>query len=383
MGTSDIHDTTHSRRVLVIGPAYLDRVVRVDSPLLPAPWNQLDGPVDRSIEGVWDRVEPGLTLQDPELGRLKIALPQDWPGPNGRVLLNSALRPGSGPWNHSVHCVDWLDDLGGMGAGFAKALDGTLVSALGPDDDPTSNAVRRLLQAQGINHEPLVIPDRAADWTLLITSGPHGDKLPVGLRGCHSAIKVEAIEREGNRHESDLLDLLVVASLPNPLALKALQAVPARLRMFAPAMRNMSDRSSPVRVWDSLDLLFCNRDEWLAAGEPSELYRRCALVAITDGPRGASVWFNHGNDFETIAAFPRLSPPTDTNRAGEAFASTLVTTLLDSGWSNRQDRIAPEHLRVALLRASAAAALVIDRPRFGFASRQEVDKALAAGRVAP
>jgi hypothetical protein len=50
-----------TRRTLVFGPAYLDRVLRIDRPLLPA---ELGGPFDQSVDG---RLEfgPGLTLSDP------------------------------------------------------------------------------------------------------------------------------------------------------------------------------------------------------------------------------------------------------------------------------------------------------------------------------
>jgi len=52
------------------------------------------------------------------------------------------------------------------------------VSALGPVDDPTSRAVADLLAARGVVHRPIRVVDRAADWTLLVTSAEHGGKLP-------------------------------------------------------------------------------------------------------------------------------------------------------------------------------------------------------------
>src|SRR6185312_1970858 len=111
-----------------------------------------------------------------------------WPGPRGRVLLSQSL-PGLSPSRpRSVRGRSWHDDLGGMGGGFAAALGGTLISALGPEDDATSRAVAQRLAAAGIPHRPLRVPDRAADWTLLVSSGEFGDKLPIGFRGCHAAL---------------------------------------------------------------------------------------------------------------------------------------------------------------------------------------------------
>jgi ribokinase len=80
-----------------------------------------------------------------------------------------------------------------------------------------------------------------------------------------------------------------------------------------------------------------------------------------------------------VPAFPRRRPPRDTNRAGEAYASTFVSTLLAHGWAPGVSD--PALVRRAAERAAAAAALVLDRTDFGFPSDAEVDAALAAGWV--
>src|SRR5207253_2632194 len=127
-------------------------------------------------------------LEDPEGGTLRLVLPADWPGPTGRVRLSRALRPGGGAWRHEARVTSWHDDLGGMGAGYAKALGGVLVSAMGSPGDRVSQAVSALLAQHHVEHRPLRVLDRPGDWTLLVTSAEHGDKLPVGFRGCHSAL---------------------------------------------------------------------------------------------------------------------------------------------------------------------------------------------------
>src|SRR5262249_29669794 len=143
---------------------------------------------------------------------LSIELPPDWPGPRGTIRLLGPIRPGlSG--RRRVRALSWSEDLGGMGAGYAAALGGVLHSALGPEDDPTSRATDERIRRYGVAHRPIRVPDRPADWTLLISSGEHGDKLPIGFRGCHAVLEVPEL----SRHAAEDTDLLVVAALPNPL----------------------------------------------------------------------------------------------------------------------------------------------------------------------
>ena len=78
--------------------------------------------------------------------------------------------------------------------------------------------------------------------------------------------------------------------------------------------------------------------------------------------------------------FPRSRPPRDTNRAGEAFAATLLGTLLQEGWKPAGGA-SPDLIRLAALRASASAALVLDRAEFGFPSPSEIDEAILVGKV--
>ena len=109
------------------------------------------------------------------------------------------------------------------------------------------------------------------------------------------------------------------------------------------------------------------------------------IVAVTDGPRGSEIRFTDANGESRRIhqpAFPRLRPPRDTNRAGEAFASALIETLLEGGWTGADRVVDGDLMQRAAARASAAAALVLDRLEFGFPGREEVDAALRAGRVA-
>jgi ribokinase len=367
------------RRVAVYGPAYLDRVLRVACPLIDdagAP------PLDQSVEGEWEFAGGDtLVLRSPDGFMLEIAPPADWSGPRGSVRLHHPIRPGL--WGRrTVPAIGWLDDLGGMGAGFAAALGGLLHSALGSEDDATSRSISERLARHGVVHRSIRVDSRTADWTLLVTSGEFGDKLPVGFRGCHDALAPDEWLRRG----VDPCDLRVVAGLPNRLAEPLLAAEGAVTRFFAPAMRNMIDRDHPLHgLVDRVDVLCCNRAEWLALDDPVEVASRVPIVAVTDGPRGIDLRFanREGGFTEThIAAFPRVRPPRDTNRAGEAFAATFVAALLDHGWDGRRRFVDEDLARGAAERGAAAAALVLDRLEFGFPRPDEIEAAQRAGVVA-
>ena len=73
------------RRVEVFGPAYLDRVLRVDRPVLD---RSLGPPYDQSTDGEWKFTATcRIEVVDPSGYTLEIKLPQDWPGPTGEIRL--------------------------------------------------------------------------------------------------------------------------------------------------------------------------------------------------------------------------------------------------------------------------------------------------------
>ena len=360
---------------LVFGPAYLDRVLRVDRPLVDR--SVREQPLDGSVDGTWLEPGEGLTLLDPLGHRLILELPGDWPGPSGTVGLSRPLARTHSAWSRTVPSLGWHDDLGGMGAGFAAALGGELVSALGPEDDPASRAISELLARVSVTHHPIRVEGRSADWTLLVSSGEHGDKLPIGFRGCHASLSNLSPWSSQSRH------LRVVASLPNRLASEALRG-PGTIRAFAPALRNMIDRDPPVSAFaDSIDILTCNRGEWEQLDDREQVAWLVSILVVTDGPHGATIRFTTPDGEagrSEVPAFPRAHPPRDTNRAGEAFASTLLATLLENGWT--PGVTPPDLARLAADRAAVAAALELDRADFGFPTRDEIDfhAALRAGR---
>jgi sugar/nucleoside kinase (ribokinase family) len=366
------------RCVEVFGPAYLDRVLRVDRPLFDP---SLGPPYDQSTDGRWKfTTARRIDVIDASGYTLELELPDDWPGPMGEIFVPGTLRAGAAG-KRRIRGLEWHDDLGGMGAGYAAALHGTLSSALGPADDPTSEKVSQRLSAVGVAHSAIRVPDHPADWTLLITSGEFGDKLPIGFRGCHQAVDPASFVAQA----ATSCDLRVVASLPNEIAARVLCVPGAEVRLFAPAMRNVLDREFPVsRFAGSIDVLCCNRVEWATLPDREEVGARVSIVVVTDGPRGSAVRYSKpGGEpgLLRVEAFPRTSPPRDTNRAGEAYGATFIASLLNQGWRAASRVIEDGLIEVAARRASAAAALELDRVEFGFPVDVEIERALQAGGV--
>jgi ribokinase len=363
---------------MVFGPAYLDRVLRVEEPLHdPASTT----PLDQSVEGRWKFTEGSkLELRDRAGFALQIELPDEWPGPFGQIELGDPFRFSSSVPDQ-VHGVSWHDDLGGKGAGFAAALGGTLTCALGTEDDRISRKVEEFLRREGIDYRPVRISCQPADSTLLLSSGKHGDKLAIGFRGCHKELDPTSLDT-GDDHACDLR---VAAALPNTLAGLVLARPGAYCRLFAPAMRNMIDQECRISGFaGSIDVLCCNRHEWETLADREEVARRVSILVVTDGAEGCLARFTEPGGYPgtiRLPAFPRDRPPADTNRAGETFAACLVATLLVGGWEPALAVVEPGLIRLAMQRASAAAALTLDRTAFGFPREEQIDAALAAGRV--
>ena len=366
------------RRVEVFGPAYLDRVLRVDQPLID---DSNASPFDQSVDGAWEfSPDQTLNLVDPSGYTISIDPPNEWPGPMGTIRWDRSLC--KGPQSpRFVQGQSWQDDLGGMGAGYASVLKGRLYSALGSESDPISRYVALKLREYGVAHCPIRIGESRSDWTLIVTSGRYGDKLPIGFRGCHARLTQELL----TPLTESKCDLRVVAALPNHLAAPLLFAPFAKARFFAPSMRNMIDRDCHLLSFaNAIDVLSCNRREWEALETHDEVARLVSILIVTDGAAGSTVRFTtpgHMSGHLQVSPFPRDHPPRDSNRAGEAFGSTFIETLLDGGWNAALGTVETSLIRAAAERASAASALVLDLLDFGFPTSAEIDKALLAGRV--
>mgnify|MGYP001086013341 CR=1 FL=1 len=360
----------------VFGPAYLDRILRVDSSLL----GEGAPPIDQSMGGRPRFIDcPGLTLIDREGSALDLQLPDDWPGPRGAVELERllALEPAA---TNFLRGESWADELGGMGAGIAAATGAELVTALGPPDDPASAAIEGLLGEKGVAAR-IVRRDRPADWTLVVSSGAYCDTLAIGFRDCLQSLTADDLAP----FLAEPTDVRIVAALPNRLAAEALKAPGARLRVFAPAMRNAIDRDRPILdLIEPVDVLCCNHLEWEATADREEVAARLSILVVTEGPAGSTARFADPSGSARsirVPAFPRSRPPRDTVRAGEAFVSFFLGTLIARGWRSESCVAEPELIREAMTRASAAAALTLDLGGFGFPTPERVDAAVARGVV--
>ena len=178
-------------------------------------------------------------------------------------------------------------------------------------------------------------------------------------------------------------DLRVVASLPNPLAARVLGAPGARaassLRRCATCSTAIVPLSSFVRVDRRPELQPPGvgdarrpRGSRLASFHPDRdrRARRAARCATRQPAERHS---------KCTFRFSPPTPPRDTNRAGESYAATLLSTLLDHGWDAASGVVDDGLIRKAALRAAAAAALELDLVDFGFPADAEIDAALVAG----
>src|SRR5262249_43949771 len=132
------------------------------------------------------------------------------------------------------------------------------------------------------------------------------------------------------------------------------------------------------------DVLCCNQREWEALSDREETAWKVSILVVTDGSAGSTARFTlpSGDPGRVqMQAFPRSRLPADTNRAGEAFAATFVSTLVSEGWNPASGVIEARLVEQAMLRASAAAALTIGRTRFGFPELGAIDAALRVGTV--
>ena len=128
-----------NRRVEVFGPAYLDRVLRVDRPLTdPAPALPSIRASTASGSSRAQRRSSWSIPRDPR----STSSARDWPGPTGKIRLSASVREGAAR-PAGVRGMAWHDDLGGMGAGYAAALGGRSARARGRSPTRRARPSRR------------------------------------------------------------------------------------------------------------------------------------------------------------------------------------------------------------------------------------------------
>ncbi len=158
----------------------------------------------------------------------------------------------------AIRGIAWHDDLGGMGAGYASALGGWLHSALGPESDPTSDAISG--SAGPVRDRPPGHPARRSSGRLDLADHQRrvrrqarrwdsGAAMPRWIRfRCHASRR-RALRPASRRRP---------AESPGRAGVEGARG-PARV-FLAPAMRNMTDRDHPLgRFAECVDILSCNR----------------------------------------------------------------------------------------------------------------------------
>ena len=278
-------------RAMVFGPAYLDRVLRVDRPLVdPA----LGPPLDQSVEGRW-RFAGGrnLELADPSGYTIEIELPAGWPGPFGRIEL-AAGDPRGGNWPAGCQRAELERRPGRHG--------GRLCRRPGRERSAAHSGPRTTRPAGGRG-----------------TAGPAGDRaLRDPGRRPSGRLDPARDQRRAWRQAADRLsrlscgarsrlvrplarlacDLRVVAGAAQPAGGPYPVRPGARCRAVRPGdAEHARSRVSPVSSFaGSIDLLCCNRQEWETLDDREEVAWRVSILVVTDGPAGSLARFTtpHG-----------------------------------------------------------------------------------------
>jgi sugar/nucleoside kinase (ribokinase family) len=340
-------------RYLIFGPAYLDLSVTIARPLLDDHTRRIDQSLAATARTGAD--DGHLHVVSPHGDHLVCPLPAGESGASATYLLGepilarvlSAAHPPALTGVYPVSSVTPM--LGGMGAGYAAALQGILRMPLGGSvgrPDAVGHDVCARLSRLGIRHHPTLYDGWTSDSTLLLLT-PSGDKLAIGLRDTLQQW-VPTVE---DRVAVEQADVLVFCGAPNRFMAEVLAWQPAGLIMCAPAMRNVCDVELPLSSLASqVDYLALNALEWSHAPDQDTMRATIPLITVTDGPRGCQI-YQRG----AVSAYPAVPHPgpVNTNRAGETFASTFLQVILDRVPGLRTARLITQ----AVIDAAAAIAL--------------------------
>ncbi|MHB0939545.1 MAG: carbohydrate kinase family protein [Armatimonadota bacterium] len=343
-------------RPTIFGPAYLDVVFTLDRPLLAG------GPtLDQSLPAIRliPRDDGVLEVVGPTGDRLVFVLPPDQAEFAATCELCEPVLARTQPGRMvtgEYPVASAVRQLGGMGAGYAKALGGLLRMPVG--DDAVGREILQLLAQHEIDAVPALLPDCSSDTSLLLQS-PQGDKLAIGVR--------QAMIRWQAGAEDYALDAdasaLVFCGAPNALTAAVLEQAPEIPVMCAPALRNVCDRSVPLAgLAAMIDYLTLNALEWAQLDGAEEMRKHVPVITVTEGARGSRILL--GEHEIHIPAVP-FEGPSDTNRAGETYAATFFRVLL-AACPEFPRRIIMEAMEHAGQLAAAQAAKQLAMREFGF-----------------
>ncbi|MHB9130578.1 MAG: carbohydrate kinase family protein [Armatimonadota bacterium] len=328
------------RPILVFGPAYLDIIVEVDGPLVPGDPALF---LDQSLPAV--RFTPAddgvLRLIGPHGDRMTFPLPQEGRDAGGTCevqepVLARLLGPATPRRVVAEYSViRFATQLGGMGAGYAKALNGTLRMPLG--EDAVGHRVLAELAQYAISAAPRYLPTCPSDTSLVILA-TRGEKLAVGVREA----MVRWLVAEEDRALVAKASALVFCGAPNALMAEVLSWQPDVPVMCAPALRNVCDQTVPFAdLAGGIHYLTMNALEWENLAGREQIRAQVPVITVTDGPMGSRVLL--GGEEITIPAIP-YQGTADTNRAGETYGATFFSALLNDH---------PDFLRQGISRKTA------------------------------
>jgi len=316
---SSNHPLIHSSTPLIFGPAYLDIVLTLDRPLLDG------GPVlDQSLPAarLLPRNDGVVEVTGPAGDRLVFILPPDRAKFAATCELCEPVLARAHPGltvTGEYPVADAVRQLGGMGAGYAKALGGLLRMPVG--DDAVGREVLELLALHGIDAIPALLPDCPSDTSLLLQS-PAGDKLAVGVRRAMTRWQVQPEDHA----LAAQAPALVCCGAPNALLAAVLEQAPDIPVMCAPALRNACDRAVPLAgLAGKIDYLTLNALEWAQLEDREILRRQAPVITVTEGAAGSRILL--GEREIHIPAVP-VSGPVDANRAGETYGAAFFKAML-------------------------------------------------------
>jgi hypothetical protein len=345
---------------VIFGPAYLDLVIKLKVPIVP----ELPTPLDQSLPVKSIISDESRTIQlISDIGdNLIINFTAKHACINGKYHLNEGIlsrRCGIDcqPINKTIQADESFQQLGGMGAGYAKAFGGLLRMPLG--DDAVGSKLREILASHHIISKPALLSGHNSDTTVVIQSQT-GDKLAAGYRDalahwqcCDDDIAM-----------AKKAEYIIFCGASNSFMEKILFSGLSALVMCAPSMRNIDDADCPLAdLANKIDYLAMNALEWSHLDRQNEIINAIPLITITDGARGSDIYL-YGKQY----FFPALPHhgPVDTNRAGETYASTIWKAIFHYCPSFPKDKISEELLnRIAKL-ASQQAHRQLDIVEFAF-----------------
>lgn len=352
---------------VVFGPAYLDIVVVIDQPLVTA---FADITLDQSLpasrsEG---RDDGQLMLIGNNGDALSLQLPPQCSSFASTYYLSEPVL--ARHWgtqateivSGNYYISQLHTQLGGMGAGFAKALSGLLCAPFGYDK--TAKAVTNELLQHDIEFSPQYLPVVNSDSSLVILS-PKGDKLAIGVREAMLHWHVTA----HNKQLVNNAEIVVFCGAPNAFMAEVLAVChPQTFIMCAPSFRNIIDPVVPfASLVPAIHYLTLNRQEWERLPDKDAYRHDIPIISVTDGPHGSVIY----QPAKAIMKIPTqaVQGDIDSNRAGETYAAAFLKYLLHAGIppvSQIRDGLPRQLVKRAALYATAQAVKQLSLTAFAF-----------------